>query len=184
MGLEAHGGLGQQPHCASPGGGRGADTSRVVVRLRRAASIHGIVLGGENGDEPQVATILWSSPILHELRGEFDGGYIHHGAVTDYFPRLWVIMNGRGTQVALGARSPVWTLDGKSVLYSRDDGLFQRRSDAAEPPVRLWSNPDPDIAIRAESWLPPDGKKLAVTVTRRGQGTLEYYPRTMLGSGR
>ena len=29
----------------------------VVVRLRRAASIHGIVLGGENGDEPLFAAI-------------------------------------------------------------------------------------------------------------------------------
>jgi serine/threonine-protein kinase len=64
---------------------------------------------------------------------------------------LWVhaLPDGPRTRLTYeGARFPAWSLDGRHVLFARDDGVYRVRADAASPPERV-------VVAEGIGWLQP-----------------------------
>ncbi|MBZ5609988.1 MAG: serine/threonine-protein kinase [Acidobacteriia bacterium] len=75
---------------------------------------------------------------------------------------LWVYDPQRDTMTRLtfdgkSSRNPVWTPDGRYIIFGASDGIYWTRSDGAGKPQRLISSTNPQIPTS----LTPDGKRLA-----------------------
>jgi predicted Ser/Thr protein kinase len=134
---------------------------------------HGTVvyLAGKGGPAQQVfwitaagkMTPLWATPAMVTPRLSHDGKRLAVSIARDI--SVYDSERGAATRItfnASGNTTPVWSLDGKHLVYaSAKDGLWWTRADGSTQPVHILELPTATAGLNVPGSFSPDGNRLA-----------------------